>query len=62
MYNIVIQYFYQTSKATLMVKNLPANAGDTRDAGDYQKNDWIPLSYAMYTCCLFLLYIVACIS
>ena len=39
MYNIVIQYFYQTSKATLMVKNLPANAGDTRDAGDYQKND-----------------------
>ena len=37
MYNIAIQYFYQTSMVALMVKNLPANAGDTRDAGDYQK-------------------------
>ena len=37
MYNIAIQYFYHTSKVALTVKNLPANAGDTRDAGNYQK-------------------------
>ena len=31
-----------------MVKNLPANAGDTRDVGDYQKMAEFPCSVAYF--------------